>query len=162
MCKCCWCDGAGPEPQGPEIIAGYNGPFPRLRSLLCLAQRSFPLLSAVVPGPLLCNDGVGDLEGAISCATEAGCKRLGDRVRNPTTFGLMSTCHMTHTTPHVGEPIYHIDHYAEGASFSERTGRISIARPSGVSAIRSPSRHRHEQRTCRAVPLCPPRPRERL
>src|SRR6516162_5729721 len=46
-------------------------------------------------------------------------KRLGDRVRNPMTFGLMSTCHMTHTAPHVGEPIYHIDHYAEGASFSE-------------------------------------------
>src|SRR3974377_250203 len=64
--------GAGPEPQGSEINGGYNRPLPRLRSLLCLAQRSFPLLSAVVPGPLLCKDGVGDFEGAMRCATEAG------------------------------------------------------------------------------------------
>ena len=71
--------GAGPEPQGSEINGGYKRPFPRLRSLLCLAQRSFPLLSAVVPGPLLCKDGVGDLEGAISCATEAEISQNGAR-----------------------------------------------------------------------------------
>jgi hypothetical protein len=36
-----------------------------------------------------------------------------------------------------------------------------IARPSGVRAIRSPSRHRHERRTCRAVLRYPRRPAER-
>jgi hypothetical protein len=40
-------------------------------------------------------------------------------------------------------------------------GRVSIARPSGVSAIRSPSRHRRGRRTCRAVLRCPRRPAER-
>ena len=90
-----------------------------------------------------------------------GFSRLDDRVRNPMTFGLMSTCHMTHIALPLGEPIYHIDHYAEGASFSERTGRISIARPSGVSAIRSPARHWRERRSCRAAARCPPRRAER-
>ncbi len=56
-----------------EIVTVYNRPFSRLRPPLCLAQRSFPLLLAVVPGPLLCKDGVGSLEGAMRLAMEAGC-----------------------------------------------------------------------------------------
>ncbi len=55
-----------------EIVAGYERPFPRLRSLLCLAQRSFPLLAAVVPGPLVYKDGVGNFEGAMRRTMEAG------------------------------------------------------------------------------------------
>jgi hypothetical protein len=54
-----------------EIVAGYERPLPRLRSLLCLAQRSFPLLSGIVLSPLLCKDGVSNFEGAMSCATIA-------------------------------------------------------------------------------------------
>jgi hypothetical protein len=48
-----------------EIVAGYERPFPRLRSLLCLAQRGFPLLSGVVLSTLLSKDGIGNLEGAM-------------------------------------------------------------------------------------------------
>jgi dodecin len=40
-------------------------------------------------------------------------------------------------------------------------GRVVIARPSGVSAIRSPSRYRRGQHTCTAGLRCPRRPAER-
>ncbi len=40
-------------------------------------------------------------------------------------------------------------------------GRASISRPFGVSAVRSPSRHRRERRTCRAVLRRPRQPAER-
>src|SRR4029077_1368466 len=56
-----------------KVTALYNGPFPRLRSLLCLAQRSFPLCVGVVPNALLRKDCVSDFELSIRFAIEAGC-----------------------------------------------------------------------------------------
>jgi hypothetical protein len=56
-----------------KIVARYNRPFPRPPPLLCLEQRSFPLLSGVVLGALLCKDGFGNFEGAMRCAIVAGC-----------------------------------------------------------------------------------------
>ena len=45
-----------------EVAALNNRPFPSLRSLLCLAQRSFPLFVGVVPNAALRKDRVGDFE----------------------------------------------------------------------------------------------------
>jgi hypothetical protein len=60
-------------PQSSKVSALYNGPIPRLRSLLCLAQCSFPLLAGVVLSPLLSKDGVGNFEVAIRCTSVADC-----------------------------------------------------------------------------------------
>ena len=49
----------------------YNRPFPRLRSLRCLAQRSFPLFVGVVPNALLRKDCVSHFELSIRFAIEA-------------------------------------------------------------------------------------------
>jgi hypothetical protein len=56
-----------------EFIALYNRPFPRLRSLLCLAQHSFPLFVGIVPNALLRKDCVSDFELSMRFAIEAGC-----------------------------------------------------------------------------------------
>jgi hypothetical protein len=56
-----------------EVAALNNRPFPSLRSLLCLAQRSFPLFVGVVPNAALRKDRVGDFELSIHFAIEAGC-----------------------------------------------------------------------------------------
>ena len=56
-----------------KIVGGYNGPLARLRPLLCLAQRSFPLLAAVVLSALLSEDGIRNSEGAMRRAIVAGC-----------------------------------------------------------------------------------------
>ena len=58
---------------GSKIVPVYNGPFTRLRSMLCLAQCSFPLLSGIVLSPLLRKDAIGDFETAMRCASVAGC-----------------------------------------------------------------------------------------
>ena len=60
-------------PQSSKVSALYNGPIPRLRSLLCLAQCTFPLLAGVVLSPLLSKDGVGNFEVAIRCTSVADC-----------------------------------------------------------------------------------------
>jgi hypothetical protein len=60
-----------PRTAGIRNQRCYERPLTRLRSLLCLAQRSFPLLSGVVLSPLLCKDGVSNFKGAMSCATIA-------------------------------------------------------------------------------------------
>jgi hypothetical protein len=60
-------------PQSSKVSALYNGPIPRLRSLLCLAQCSFPLLAGVVLSPLLSKDGVGNFEVAIRSTSVADC-----------------------------------------------------------------------------------------
>jgi hypothetical protein len=57
---------------GSEIVARYERPFPRLRPLLCLAQRSFPLFAGVVLSALLCKDGIRNFEDAMRRAMEAG------------------------------------------------------------------------------------------
>jgi hypothetical protein len=54
-----------------EVIAPYDRPFPRLRSLLCLAQRGFPLCVGVVPNAAIRKDCVSDFELSIRCAIEA-------------------------------------------------------------------------------------------
>src|SRR5262249_19770496 len=54
-----------------KVSALYNGPFPRLRSLLCLAQRSFPLCVGVVLRAPLREHGFRDLEVAMRCASVA-------------------------------------------------------------------------------------------
>src|SRR5215472_4976102 len=63
--------------QSSEVVAVNvavnNGPFPSLRSLLCLAQRSFPLLVGVVPNEAFRKDSVSDFELSIHFAIEAGC-----------------------------------------------------------------------------------------
>ena len=58
-----------------EIVSNYKRPFLffRLRSLLCLAQCSFPLLAGVVLIALHRKDGVGNFEVVVGWATEAGC-----------------------------------------------------------------------------------------
>jgi hypothetical protein len=56
-----------------EVAALYNGPFPRLRSLLCLVQRSFPLRTDVVLNAALLKDRVSDFELSIRFAIEPGC-----------------------------------------------------------------------------------------
>ena len=56
-----------------EVIALYNRPLPRLRPLLCLAQRSFPLLVGVVPNAAIRKDCVSDFELSIRFAIEACC-----------------------------------------------------------------------------------------
>jgi hypothetical protein len=55
-----------------EVIVPYDRPFPRLRPLHCLAQRGFPLLAGVVPSALVRKDCVGNFEGIMSSAKEAG------------------------------------------------------------------------------------------
>jgi len=62
--------GVGAERRELEVAALYNGPFPRLRSLLCLAQRSFPLLAGVVLRAPLPEHGIRDLEVAMRFAIE--------------------------------------------------------------------------------------------
>src|SRR5215472_15692675 len=54
-----------------KLFLLYNGPFPRLRSLLCLVQRRFPLLTGVVLS--ICQDGVGNFEVAVRCTSVADC-----------------------------------------------------------------------------------------
>ena len=56
-----------------EIGVDYKRPLPRLRSLLCLAQRSFPLLVGVVPNAAIRKDSVSNFELSIRFAIEAGC-----------------------------------------------------------------------------------------
>ena len=60
---------ASAEPS--KVTALYNRPFPRLRSLLCFIQRSFPLLAGVVLRAPLREYGIGDLEVAMRCASVA-------------------------------------------------------------------------------------------
>ena len=45
-----------------KVTALYNWPLPRLRSLLCVAQRSFPLCVGAVPNAALRKDRVSDFE----------------------------------------------------------------------------------------------------
>jgi len=61
--RCCW----------SKVIALYNWPFPRLRSLPCLVQRSFPLRGRVAPNAALLKDRVSDFELSIRLAIELGC-----------------------------------------------------------------------------------------
>src|SRR5215471_1857836 len=56
-----------------RVFPLYSGPFPRLRSLLCLVQRRFPLLTGVVLSALVCKDGVGNFEVAVRCTSVADC-----------------------------------------------------------------------------------------
>ena len=63
----------GANRQELEVAALNNGPFPRLRSLFCLAQRTFPLCVGVVPNAPLRKDRVNDFELSICFAIEAGC-----------------------------------------------------------------------------------------
>ena len=56
-----------------KVTALYNGPLPRRGSLLCLAQRSFPLCIGAVPNAALRNDRVSDFELSIRFAIEPGC-----------------------------------------------------------------------------------------
>src|SRR5262249_45436926 len=56
-----------------KVTALYNRPLPRLRSLLCLAQRSFPLCVGVVLRAPLREHGIRDLEIAMRCASVADC-----------------------------------------------------------------------------------------
>jgi len=59
--------------QSSEVVAVNNGPLPRLRSLLCLVQRSLPLRAGVVLRAPLREHGIRDLEVAMRCAIERGC-----------------------------------------------------------------------------------------
>src|SRR5262249_21282209 len=56
-----------------KVTALYNRPLPRRRSLLCLAQRSFPLCVGVVLRAPLREHGISDLEVAMRCASVANC-----------------------------------------------------------------------------------------
>jgi len=60
-------------PQLSKVTALYNRPLPRLRSLLCLVQRSFPLCIGAVPNAALSKDCVSDFELSIPFAIEPGC-----------------------------------------------------------------------------------------
>ena len=60
-------------PQQSKITALYNGPFPRLRSLLCLAERSFPLFVGVVLNAAVLKDRVSDFEFSMRFAIEPSC-----------------------------------------------------------------------------------------
>ena len=73
---------------GSEIVARYERPFPRLRPLLCLAQRSFPLFAGVVLSALLCKDGIRNFEDAMRRAMEAG--GVPGTVEAPLRWGLGS------------------------------------------------------------------------
>src|SRR6516162_3725149 len=48
------------KPQPSKVTALYNRPLPRLRSLLCLVQRSFPLRGRVVLNAAVLKDRVSD------------------------------------------------------------------------------------------------------
>jgi hypothetical protein len=68
-----------------KIVGGYERPFPSLRFLLCLAQRSLPLFAGVVLSALLCKDGVGNFEDAMGRAMETGC--IAGTVKAPLRWG---------------------------------------------------------------------------
>ena len=65
--------GVGAERRELEVAALYNGPFPRLRSLLRLMQSSFPLLAGVVLSAPLREHDIRDLEVAMRCAGVTDC-----------------------------------------------------------------------------------------
>src|SRR5215469_1012434 len=66
--------GAIAQGQGSVEIIYYNQrPLVRLRSLFCLVQRSFPLLSGVVLCFGLSKDSVGNLELTMRCAVVGCC-----------------------------------------------------------------------------------------
>jgi len=66
--------GSGLALSGPsKVTALYNRPLPRLRSLLCLLQRSFPLCVGVVLRAPLREHGIRDPEVAMRCASVADC-----------------------------------------------------------------------------------------
>jgi hypothetical protein len=56
-----------------KVTALYNRPLPRLRSLLCLVQRSFPLCVGAVPNAAILKDRVSDFELSMCFAIEPGC-----------------------------------------------------------------------------------------
>jgi hypothetical protein len=71
-----YCQAAGAIAQGQgsvEIIYYNQRPLVRLRSLFCLVQRSFPLLSGVVLCFGLSKDSVGNLELTMRCAVVGCC-----------------------------------------------------------------------------------------
>jgi hypothetical protein len=59
-----------------EIVSNYERPIllllPRLHSLLCFIQRSFPFFAGVLHALLLRKDSVGNLEVTMRWAMEAG------------------------------------------------------------------------------------------
>src|SRR6516225_6436462 len=60
-----------------EIVRNYERPIllllPRLHSLLCFIQRSFPFFAGVLHALLLRKDSVGNLEVTMRWAMETGC-----------------------------------------------------------------------------------------
>ena len=61
------------KPQPSKVTALYNRPLPRLRSLLCLVQRSFPLRRDVVLNAVVLKDRVSDFEFSMRIAIEPSC-----------------------------------------------------------------------------------------
>ena len=64
--------GKPPLPSRSEIASSDNGPFPRLRSLHCFAQRNLPSLARIFRDALLRKDGVGNLEVTMHYTAIAG------------------------------------------------------------------------------------------
>ena len=86
-----------------KIVGGYERPFPSLRFLLCLAQRSLPLFAGVVLSALLCKDGVGNFEDAMGRAMETGC--IAGTVKAPLRWGFLRFIALLQAAPRCAGPL---------------------------------------------------------